>query len=65
MLNRIQMKTPLVEMDGNGLAAARIAGQEAIAAHIAFSAADMKLFFHFLHGWFLPFVFVFIVYRIY
>ena len=46
-------KYRIVKMGGDGLAAPRITGQQAIAAYIALCAADMKLFFHFLHSGFL------------
>ena len=39
----------IVKELGNGLAAARIAGQNAVAAHVALDAMDMELFFKLLH----------------
>ena len=40
----------IVEQLCDGLAAARIAGQQAIAANIAFDTMDMKLLIKLLHG---------------
>ena len=34
----------------NGFAAAGVAGENAVAAYVTFDAADMKLFFQFLHS---------------
>ena len=39
-----------VEISGDGLTAARVTGQEHIAAHIAFGAVDMILLFGLLHS---------------
>ena len=43
-------KLRIVKMLGNGGAAAGIAGQQHIAAHIALCAVDMELFFKLLHN---------------
>ena len=40
----------IVKQRGDLLAAARIAGQDHIAAHVALHAVDVILFFQFLHG---------------
>ena len=44
----------IVEQLCDGLAAARIAGQQAIAANIAFDTMDMELLIKLLHGEKLP-----------
>ena len=46
----------VVKQCGDGLAAAGIAGQDAVAADIALYAMNMKLFFKFLHNLGTPYV---------
>ena len=43
-------KMSVVKQGGDLFAAARVTGQDHIAAHVALHAMDVKLFFQFLHG---------------
>ena len=55
-------KVCIVKQGGYGLASARITGKDAVTAHIAGLAVNMKLLFQFLHKKRPPFMSFFIVY---